>query len=450
LIGRDVKLLIPTEYHGQAEEARRRCLKSENVRNEEAARVSKSGESYPVLLTLSRIVGEDEDDAIAIASIAKDIRRLKEVEGEAREAVRRRDHFLAMLSHELRNPLGAILNATRVMQRQAEGEVVCADVRSVIERQSRQMARLLDDLLDVSRITQGKIEIRGEVFDLRRAAKDALDSVRPLIESRDQQLSVEREERPLCVRGDAARLQQIQVNLLNNASKYTPPKGRITFRLEREGNEAVIRVRDSGEGMPPDMLSNIFDMFFQSHSTLARSNGGIGVGLTLVKALVEMHGGTVSAHSEGPGMGSLFVVRLPCTDEPETVDKPPSAPAAAGSAHRVLIVEDNDDSRQMLRRLLEMDGYEVEAADDGVMGLETLRSGTFDVALVDIGLPELDGYEIAKRFRKERSDRDVYLVALTGYGREADRQAVLQAGFDEHLVKPLNPAELARVLNKPR
>ena len=446
LLGREVKVLIPPELHDLADELRARCREAEDIRNEEGKRVTKSGQVQSVLLTLSLITGE-EDEPMAIASIAKDISRLKEAEQEAQEEVRRRDLFLATLSHELRNPLGAILNATRVMEREPLAEESVRAARDVVRRQSRQMACLLDDLLDVSRVTQGKIEIRQDVFDLRRTLEDAVQAVRPLVEAREQQLAVMVADNSLCVRGDASRLQQIQVNLLNNASKYTPTGGRIELRVEREENEVVIRVRDSGEGIPPEMLPRVFEMFVQSDASLARSDGGMGVGLTLVRMLVEMHGGTVAAHSDGPGKGSEFVVRLPYCNEPEDVLPEPPSRHGAANARKVLIVEDNDDSRQMLQAILELDGHDVTVCSDGLQGLEALTRQRFDIALVDIGLPGIDGYQLARRVREQR--QDLCLVALTGYGRKSDHAAVLDAGFDEHLVKPLNPVDLDRILRQP-
>ncbi len=374
-----------------------------------------------------------------------DVSPLKQAEEEAREAVRRRDHFLAMLSHELRNPLGAILNSAHLMERAGMDTATRPEAQAVIVRQAEQMARLLDDLLDVSRITQNKIEIYRDLVDLRAAANEAVQAARPLIESRRQALKVEIESTPLFVMGDAARLQQIQVNLLHNAAKYTPPEGTVWLSVAREDGEAVVRVRDTGAGIPPDMLETIFDLFVQNDRTLDRADGGMGVGLTLVRTLVAMHGGTVSVRSDGIGRGSEFVVRLPLTTElgPAVTTERPFA-VLAGT--RVLIVEDNSDSREMLAQLLRMDGCNVTVAVDGNQGLESIRREKFDLALVDIGLPGIDGYEVARQVRGSSGRNGVYLVALTGYGRPEDRQAVLEAGFDEHLVKPVKPSELARVL----
>lgn len=450
ILGQHLSMIMPSECRSQADELRRRCRMLEHVRNVETTRQTKSGKTIPVLLTLS-LLNDEAGDPVAIASMAQDITARKQAEEEVREEIRRRDYFLAMLSHELRNPLGAILNATSLLERVGEHQGGSAEARAVIERQARQMARLLDDLLDVSRITQNKIEVHKQHVDLRATAADAVEVVRPLVAARGQRLSVELADEPVPVFGDPARLQQIQVNLLNNAHKYTPAGGEIRLTIRREADEAVLTVSDTGEGIPVDMLNTIFDLFVQRPATLDRSNGGIGVGLTLVRTLVRLHQGTVQALSDGPGTGSRFVVRLPlCKDRtaPPAPDSGPAPPLPASSvpAARILIVEDNADSRQMLQTLLELDGHRVEVAEDGLKGLDALKRGEFDVALVDIGLPGLDGYQVARCARAELPDRRPLLVALTGYGQPSDRQAVLEAGFDEHLVKPLKPEELDRIL----
>ena len=355
-----------------------------------------------------------------------------------------------MLSHELRNPLGAVLNASYVLDRNCKSKGTCKNPCKVIERQTQLMARLLDDLLDVSRVMQGKIDIRMESCDLRKAVEAALEVVRPQIDGRDQELIVDVQSSPLIVQGDLTRLQQIHVNLLNNAMKYTPAGGKIWLSVKREEQHAAIRVRDSGEGIPTEMLQSIFDLFVQAGGTLDRSDGGMGVGLTLVQKLVELHGGTVAAYSEGSGTGSEFVVLLPLGDPAAFVAKQVDNEPELTYCGRILVVEDNADSREMLKSLLELYGYQVEAAADGRKGLEILQQDSFDLALVDIGLPGIDGYEVAQRIRKDPRHAGIRLVALTGYGRTADREAVKAAGFDEHLVKPLDQQKLTGVLTKYR
>jgi two-component system CheB/CheR fusion protein len=382
--------------------------------------------------------------------VARDISAQKLAEEQARQAVTRRDQFLAMLSHELRNPLGAILNAAYVVKSAASGSPPFNDGLAVIERQTQQMANLLDDLLDVTRVMQGKIEIRQEAVQLVDTITEAVKVVQPLLDTRKQQLRVQMDDTQVRVEGDPTRLQQILVNLLTNAVKYTPSDGWIHLALRQEGNEAVVSVRDTGRGLPPEKLESIFELFVQVEPSLHRQEGGMGVGLTLVRMLVEMHNGTVSARSDGPGTGSQFVVRLPLAVEQRKEPQHTARTPEAAASSRVLIVEDNADSRMMLQALLQIDGHQVRVAEDGPTGLETLDREDFDVALIDIGLPGIDGYEVARQFCARRVDRRPRLVALTGYGRPADRQAVLEAGFDEHLVKPCDPEDLATILRVPR
>jgi two-component system CheB/CheR fusion protein len=311
------------------------------------------------------------------------------------------------------------------------------------------MSRLLDDLLDVARVTHGKIDFRKRVLDLNELIHEAAPAVQPAMEKRRQRLSVVSAFGPVIVEGDSTRLLQIIENLLTNASKYTPPEGAITLELKKEVDECVLRVRDNGVGIDADLLDEVFDMFFQSNKAIDRSDGGMGVGLTLVRTLVEMHGGTVTAHSDGLGHGSQFEVRLPLTSKRLDKSEEPTL-VPAGFMPRVLIVEDNPGSRDMLKTILTLDGFEVEVAEDGQQGLDAILTGRPDVALIDIGLPILDGYQVAREVRKQLNKSQVYLVALTGYGQAKDRKAVSQAGFDEHLVKPVNSEHLVRVLRTSR
>jgi CheY-like chemotaxis protein len=351
-----------------------------------------------------------------------------------------------MLSHELRNPLGAVLNAAQLLNHVENADPKAGLAAEVIVRQSGQMARLLDDLLDVSRVTQGKIDIRRETIDLGKVVQDAVEAVRPELEERRHDIELNLPQEPLCVEGDPARILQIQENLLNNAAKYTPPDGRIKVDVLREGDEAVVSVSDNGQGIPPDMLSAIFELFVQGPKSLARTEGGMGIGLSLARVLVELHGGSLSVESAGKGQGSAFTMRLPVTAKKPNAAPSIIIPQAAGM--RVLIVEDNDDSRMTLEKLLRLYGCEVMTAADGHAGFECISRMRPDVAVVDIGLPQMDGYEVARRVRNERWGDRVKLIALTGYGRAEDRLAVMQAGFNAHLVKPVNPAELVRVMTQ--
>jgi signal transduction histidine kinase/CheY-like chemotaxis protein len=387
------------------------------------------------------------EDLTRRAALAMDNARLYD---EAQEAVRRRDEFLALLSHELRNPLAAILSAAHLLGEAGNGDTALR-TQEVLLRQSKHMARLLDDLLDTSRITHGKIELKKESVDLAGVVADAVQAARPLIEARNHHLTVSLPPEPIRLEADPTRLGQVIANLLNNAAKYTEPGGRISLTATSEGDEAVVRVRDSGVGIPAEMLGRVFEPFVQLGVSLDRSQGGLGMGLTLVRGLVELHGGRVAAASHGPGRGSEFVVRLPL-GRPGWV----AAEAQAGDGVaprpparcRILVVEDNADNRSMFRALLEMWGHPVEEAADGPEGLEKVRTWDPEVAVIDIDLPGLNGYEVARAVCRERRGARPFLLALTGFGQEDDRRRALEAGFDAHLVKPVDLKELDRVLGR--
>jgi two-component system, chemotaxis family, CheB/CheR fusion protein len=386
-------------------------------------------------------------EPVGVITMLRDVTKQKRAEERIQEAVRRRDQFLAMLSHELRNPLGAVVTATTLMKASPLRDPELSKYIQIIDRQSQQMARLLDDLLEASRVTQNKIELRKRVLDLTPVVKEAADAVRSTMEARGLSFTVEVDSAPLCVNGDPARLQQLQMNLLNNAAKYTPRGGHVSLTAKGDGDAAVIRVRDDGTGIPREMLDSVFDLFVQSRRTLDRADGGLGVGLTLVRSLVTMHGGSVTAHSDGEGKGSEFVVRLPVVARPR--DEAPnsrSRPKVSKGA-RVVVVEDNADSREMLCQLLALVGCESHAADTGLRGLELMDEVRPDLAIIDVGLPGMDGLELAQQVRANPKHEHVYLVALTGYGQASDRARALRAGFDEHVVKPIGPDTLVRLLS---
>jgi two-component system CheB/CheR fusion protein len=397
---------------------------------------------------VTRLPLVDKENAIVgVIAIFRDVTEQVRARAKIDEEVRRRDQFLAMLSHELRNPLGAVVTATSMLKSVASGGGVQDRAVNVLERQSRQMARLLDDLLEVSRVTQNKIELRRHVVDLRLIAGEAVDAVRSQVDDKGLTLTVDLGSEPLWVYGDAARLQQVQINLLSNAAKYTPRGGHIVLRVRAEANGAVIRVKDDGAGISPQMLDSVFDLFVQGRHTIDHANGGLGVGLTLVRALVEMHGGTVTAHSDGDGAGSEFAVRLPLTtlSEPgRTEDEAASSPHPTGMT--VVIVEDSADSREMLCAMLRHAGLVCHDAPDGVTALRLIDEVTPDLVILDVGLPEMDGLEVARRIRADARHATVCLIALTGYGQSGDRDATRKAGFDHHLVKPVQPAELMTLL----
>ena len=384
---------------------------------------------------------------VGVIAIFRDVTEQVRAKAKIDEEVRRRDQFLAMLSHELRNPLGVVVSATAMLKAVESQNGVKARTVEILERQSRQMARLLDDLLEVSRVTQNKIELRRGVVDLRQIATDAVDAVRSQTEEKGLALEVDVDREPLSVFGDPARLQQIQINLLNNAVKYTPRGGTVSVWAGRDDNQAVIRVKDTGNGIPPQMLDSVFDLFVQAKHTLDHAEGGLGVGLTLVRALVEMHGGTVSAYSDGDGAGSEFAVRLPLTTLAKSPDaRPQSSVSAPPAGTTVVVVEDNADSREMLCAMLGHTGLSCHGAADGWAALRLIDEVSPELVLLDVGLPGMDGLEVARRIRANPRHRGVRLIALTGYGQASDRQATQQAGFDYHLVKPVQPEELLAVL----
>jgi signal transduction histidine kinase len=376
------------------------------------------------------------------AKLAEENARLYQ---QARQEAQRKDEFLAMLAHELRNPLGAICTAAELMRLCGVSDPTLSHARDVIERQSRHMKRLIDDLLDISRVMRGKIELRREPLDLAALVRDAVQSMRPAVETGNHELSVCLPPEPLTVQADPTRLAQVVVNLLDNAAKYTRPGGQIWLDVCREGKEGVVRVRDNGIGIDPQMLPRVFDLFAQDDRSLARSRGGLGIGLTLVRILAEMHGGNVRAASTGLEQGSEFEVRLPLWDCAASTPVPAEKVTASPAARRILIVEDNDDTRLMLRELLERCGHAVQAVAGGEKGLDAIRRQPPDVALIDIGLPDLDGYRLAQTIRAE--GQTVYMIALTGYGQPEDRRRALAAGFDAHLTKPVNLGELSQIIS---
>ncbi|HEX5635304.1 MAG TPA: ATP-binding protein, partial [Gemmatimonadales bacterium] len=330
-----------------------------------------------------------------------DVTPLKRAETVLLEANQRKDEFLAMLAHELRNPLAPIRNAAEALQLVRTEEPVVAWARDVIERQVAHLAHIVDDLLDISRIMQGKATLRRQPVDLRAVARSAVETSRPVIDARGHAFIVRLPPKPVVVDGDFVRLAQVIANLLNNAGKYTPPEGRISLDVEAVEGEAQVRVVDSGEGMAPELLTQVFDLFTQAHRTLDRAQGGLGIGLTVVKRLVELHGGTVVASSEGPGRGSTFTLRLPLCDALPQAPESPRAEARrpAASALRVLVVDDSRDAAESLAELLRLSGHEVRTAEDALAALAVTREFRPDVGLLDLGLPGLDGFELAGRLR---------------------------------------------------
>ena len=423
-------------------------IRSDQTVTREMHRRRRDGSVIEVLHTISPI-RDPSGRIIGASGIAHDITERKRAERDIATAVRNRDRFLAMLSHELRNPLGAIMNAVRVLDRSELIDETFVDARKIIRRQAEQVGRLLDDLLDVARITQNKIELRCEPCLISEIVCEGTLILKADAELRQQSFHVTELDSALWVDGDPARLQQVFINLLKNAIKYSPPGEQIMVSVGTDGQEAVIRVRDRGVGIAPDIIDSVFDLFVQSKETLDRSEGGMGVGLTLVKTIVELHGGRVTATSEGAGKGSEFQVRLPLIPAPKPTPSMSDqrSEKAVVRQLRIAVVEDNCDSRTMLKSLLAMDGHLVDTAGDGVEGLDLIQRTKPQIALIDIGLPELDGFELARRLRSDEANSQVFLTALTGYGLPADREKALASGFDAHLVKPLNMRDLDRLLS---
>ena len=375
---------------------------------------------------------------------------VRESEAELRRASEAKDQFLALLGHELRNPLAPIRNALEILRAGKADSTTAARMHEMMERQTTHLVRLVDDLLDVSRITRGKIELRREPVELGAAVRRAVDSHRSLLEEHGHRLRLSLPAEPIVLEADPTRLEQILFNLLSNAAKYTPGPGHIDLSVARDDGQAVVRVRDDGIGIRPEMLGRVFEPFAQADRLPERVQEGLGVGLTLVRSLAALHGGTVSVASEGPGRGSEFVVRLPCLPPRATPARAAvEAPASArtGRRLRVLVVDDNADSAESLALLLQMAGHEVKMAHDGPSALAAARAHRPEVVLLDIGLPAgMDGYEVARRMRPEPGLERSLIVAVTGFGQEEDRRRAVHAGFDAHLVKPVDLKQLSRLL----
>jgi PAS domain S-box-containing protein len=388
-----------------------------------------------------------------LARMAADLIERKQVEQTLREADRRKDEFLATLAHELRNPLAPIRNAVHLLRAQTLQDPRGRQAHEIIDRQLQHMVRLVDDLLEVSRITSGRIELRRQRADLGSILASAVETVHDLIVSLDQRLKVSLPPDPVTLDADPVRMTQVFANLLNNASKYTPPRGHIEVSAHTEDDHVTVSVRDSGAGIPPQMLGNVFNLFTQVDRSLERSTGGLGIGLHLVRRLIEMHEGTVTAHSAGENQGSEFVVRLPIPmpglDAPETPVRAVTPRDHAAPRRRILLVDDNHDSVESLAMLLEHEGHETNVAYDGGQAVEKAMTWRPDVILLDIGLPVMNGYDACRAIRRQPGGKELRIIALSGWGQEQDRAMAREAGFDEHLVKPVNIAALMKLLDEP-
>jgi len=416
------------------------CVYADRPYDIEYRVVSPEGELRWVRAT-GRTIYSADGNPLQFDGTAHDITDRKLAEEALKDADRRKDEFLATLAHELRNPLAPIRNSLHLLRLSGDLSPALTQVREIMERQVNHMVRLIDDLLDVSRISRGKIELRKESVELATIVATAVEANHQLIEGAGQQLALSLPAEPIYLDADPVRLAQIIGNLLNNAAKYTPSGGQIWLAAHVDAGQAVFSVRDNGLGISPEMLPRVFDMFAQLDSTISRSQGGLGIGLTLTKSFVEMHGGRIEARSDGPGLGSEFVVRLPLSNE--TKRRAPAPIAAAPSAPtlrslRVLIVDDAQAAGFVLGKLLEKMGQQVTTATDPFTALEIARRDRPEIVISDIGMPLMDGYQLAENLRREPGLEKVPLVALTGYGQESDKERAKNAGFDFHLVKPVS------------
>jgi signal transduction histidine kinase/ActR/RegA family two-component response regulator len=403
------------------------------------------GRTINVYLSLSASKSDDETERLNL--IVTDLSALLDAQSgrdRAEQESQAKDEFMAMLAHELRNPLSAISAAVQVLEASNGRDAPALRARSIIGRQVHHLARLVDDLLDVGRVVTGKIALDRRPIDFA----DLVHRAVAVCSERQTDQRLEVSTQPVWIEGDLVRMEQIINNIVGNAVKYTPAGGSIRVYVGAEGCDAVLRVEDTGYGIAPELLPRVFDLFVQGERTLDRAQGGLGIGLTLVRRLVELHGGTVAAFSDGPGRGSAFTVRLPKTSAPQSTQPALAQTRCNEFSRRVLVIEDNRDAREMFRLMLELAGHEVLEAEEGLTGLELLKASRPDVAVIDVGLPGLNGYEIARRFRSEADAEGVMLVALTGYGTPEAVERSRLAGFDHHLIKPVNAEALQEIMRR--
>ncbi len=401
------------------------------------------------MATQARVFADENGTPSRIVGVNIDITARKKAEEALKETDRRKDEFLAVLGHELRNPLGVINTSIELLRWEGQSNSTLTELREMMERQVEHMSRLLDDLLDISRINRGQVRLKKEPCNLPQTVRQAAEDFRPRLEGAGLDLVVDVPDQPLWISGDRTRLVQIVENLLQNAGKFTEIGGRVTVQLIKSSNSAaVVTIQDTGTGMEPEVLAHAFEPFRQSHHGLDRRGGGLGLGLALVKGLVELHGGEVKAQSEGKGQGSKFVITLPLAQPPASENKVHETSAPEGRSYRILIIEDNAMGARSMRMLLKRLGHTVEVAHTGLEGIDVTRRFHPDVVLCDIGLPGMDGYAVARALRQESELHDIYMVAITGYGQRDDQRRSLEAGFDVHLTKPVDLKNLQQLLNQ--
>jgi PAS domain S-box-containing protein len=448
-VGRPITIVIPPDRLDEERRILANILRGERMTHYETVRMTRDGRRFHVSLTISPI--RDASGRIVGASkVARDISAQKKAEQDLREADRKKDEFLAMLAHELRNPLAPIRNSLTLLEIAGQADPTIERVRGILERQVGHMVRLVDDLMEVSRITRGTIELRRERLNLADAIRGALETSEPLIRRAALDAALELPPQALYVDADPVRLTQIISNLLNNAAKYSDRPRRVVLTARGEGGEAVVSIRDFGVGIPADMLERVFDMFAQVQGPGRGGQGGLGIGLTLVRSLVQMHGGSIAATSEGAGKGSTFTFRLPLVEAPARSPARPTRRAARGLSLRVLVVDDNRDAADSMGLVLARAGAEVEVVHDGATALDRVERFHPALVLLDIGMPGMDGYEVARRIRARPALQGIQLVALTGWGQAEDRLRSREAGFDHHLIKPAGIDELCALLPSTR
>jgi PAS domain S-box-containing protein len=446
-IGKSILLIVPPERHAEEAQLVHRARQGEHIRQFETVRVSRAGVPVDVSLTVSPI-RDAAGRVVGVSKLARDVGERHRAHRALEEASRQKDNFLAMLAHELRNPLAPIRNGLQLLRMVDPGSEPAEQARAIMERQVDHLVRLVDDLMDVSRITRGRIEMRKEPMDLGSIVLSAVETSRPAIEAARHRFTLSLPAEPIVVDADFVRVAQVIANLLNNAAKYTDNGGAISLVAQREGDEAVIRVRDNGIGIAPEVMPRLFEMFTQAEDSLSRSRGGLGIGLALARTLVEMHGGRIEAHSAGRGEGSEFVVRLPLTRDTRAREAARAPRARSAARRRVLVVDDNVDAARTLQALLRELGHDVGVAHDARSALAAVRERQPEIVLLDLGLPDMDGVELARTLRRQPGFQDVRFAAVTGLGQEADRRRTREAGIDLHLVKPLSPEDLRRVLER--
>jgi signal transduction histidine kinase len=448
-----VAVLIELDRQRRALQSVNKQLEQSNRQLEEANSTLKSEKTRELEELNLQLRRANEDLSRINTSLATEVRERTRAEAQLKEAVVKRDEFLAMLSHELRNPLSPLRNAAHMLMQGETQDPKIIWSRGVIERQLKHMIRLVDDLLDVSRIARGKIVVVSERVAVGDVIAAAVETVQPLLEQKGQQLTVEATDPALRVRGDPVRLAQVVGNLLHNAAKYTGEGGRISLSARSKDGSAEISVRDSGIGISSESMPHIFELFTQIPSERVNTGGGLGIGLALVRALVQLHGGEISATSDGLDQGSEFTVRLPLYLEEavvaDAVDGPRSVEPLMQVRRNILIADDNQDALESLALMLRLEGHEVHCASDGEEALAIAGQRRPEIVVLDVGMPKLDGCEVARRIRAESWGREAVLVALTGWGQDADRKRSREAGFDMHLVKPVDPATICDMLVTP-